>query len=144
MRVPPLRGVLIADAAVCLVSGAAFALAPEALASALTSGGAAVLGLAAADALRLLGVAVSAVGAAVWLVARLEPIPPAAVLPILGVEVAWFAASAALLAAAGGREALTPLGVAAVGAGAAAVLAFLVLEALGLRARPGAAREASA
>lgn len=130
---PRSRTVLRADALVCFAFGLIFFVFAAPLGSVLARGPPEVSGVELARALRLLGAGVLAVGVGVTRVAATDPIRPAAVLPILAVEVVWLAACAAIPVWA--RDHLTPLGLTVVAASAAAVLAFLVLEVAGLRPR---------
>jgi hypothetical protein len=139
---PSLRSTLLWDSLACVLSGSALLMgarpAYALLAPGLTEGEV----LSPVGLLRLLGAGVLAIGVYVAWVARGRPISAPAVAPILAVEVLWVMGSLALLARADGL--LTAAGRVAVGVGAVAVLAFLVLEVLGLRAESGSRRPVEA
>ncbi|MDO9710194.1 hypothetical protein [Paracraurococcus lichenis] len=84
--------------------------------------------MAGAAWLRLLGLLVLAAGTGLWLAVRRAPVPPAAVLPVLGIELGLVGASLALLVWLG--PALGPPGMAVVVLGLLAVAAVLVRDAL--------------
>lgn len=133
---PRSRTVPRADALVCFAFGLISLVFAAPLGSVSVRGTPEIFGVELARAPRPLGAGVLAVGVGVALVAATDPIRPAAVLPILAVEVVRLVACAAIAVWARGH--LAPLGLAMVAASAAAVLAFSVLEVAGSRPRdPG-------
>lgn len=129
--VPTLRTTLLADSAVCLLSGALLVAWPLPLATHFATAELLVAGAPLGVFLRWLGAAVLLIGAGVYAVARQRRIAPRAVFPILVIEVLWLAGCAWLGATY--YPHLTAAGVAFLLAAAVIVLLFLVLETLGLQ-----------
>lgn len=124
-----LRTTLRWDAAACLLAGAPLALMPEPSRALLTPLST-VEGIDLAWALRLLGVAVLAVGAWCWWLAARQRIGLAGVWPVLAVEAVWVVGGAVLLLEADAR--LTVFGTAVVCTSLVLVAVFFALEWTGL------------
>jgi len=130
-----LRVTLLIDSLVCFAYGAALVLAYEPLAALFTNQALTVLGVPFPQFLRLLGVVVLLVGVGVYTVARSRTIRPAAVWPIIAVEVGWALGSIMFLL--NSWEQLSPAGIGFTLLSAGVVFGFMMLELSGLRALRG-------
>ncbi|HEY9736233.1 MAG TPA: hypothetical protein V6D06_08125 [Trichocoleus sp.] len=128
---PSLRKTLLADSFVCLVCGAALLTAASPLSDAFVTDAVSVLGYSLQNGLSILGAGVLGVGLYVCAISCARQIPPAAVWPVIGIEIGWVVGSLMLLVWLG--HLLSWLGVVFVASGAVAVFGFMVLELMGLQ-----------